>query len=243
MPGRCRGGQAAGDQAPHPGPRLRSRVVDPFQRGRGQLVQGPPHRRWRGDRTQHVLLMAQRVDVGDGLTAGGDHRRDVDQDPAAVMTGSEPVPSQRRRQGTGQPRSVGKHPHRHAARMSNHAGPIPGHRQPRRPRCTLHLPGAFPLEKLDCRKYKYPVAGQALWCIPRVCQPINRERPRLPEADAAARSTVGAGRLPWPGLTHEIRRVRWLPAGRGCRVSSDPIAQNHCHRPTNPIAQPTPTGR
>ena len=168
-----------GQQGPHPGSGPGPRLLDPLQGGRGQLVQGPPHRRRRGHHTQHVALVAQGVDVGDRLTARDQHRRHVDQDPPAVMNRGERATRQRRRQLPCQAGPVGQQPHRHTPRVGHHAGPIPGHRQPRRPRRMLHLPGAFPLENLNRRKSKYPVAGQAPWCIPGPCQVTTRERSRL----------------------------------------------------------------
>jgi hypothetical protein len=43
----------------------------PVSSPRGQPVQGPPHRRRGRDRPQDLALMAQHVNVGDGLTAVG----------------------------------------------------------------------------------------------------------------------------------------------------------------------------
>ena len=79
--------QPAGQLRPHvpadPGPGR----ADPLQRRRVDLVQRPPHRRRRRDRTPHRLV-TQRVDVGDRLTAGGEHGRHVDQHPPTVMHGT-----------------------------------------------------------------------------------------------------------------------------------------------------------
>ena len=136
--------------------------------------------------------MAQGVDIGDRFTANGDHRRDIDQHPSPVMARGEPSPGHRARQRISQPRPVSQQPDRHTPGVGHHAGPVPRHRQPRRPRCTLHLPGAFPLENLNSRKYKYLVAGQALWCIPGACQPLDHERPRL-----AVRDRVDHDRQTW----------------------------------------------
>ena len=43
-------------------------------------------RRRRGDRTQHLSLVAQHVDIGDGLTTIGEHQRHIHQHLAPVMT-------------------------------------------------------------------------------------------------------------------------------------------------------------
>ena len=178
-PSHARGGDPAREQVPHPVPGLCPRRGDPLQRGRGQLVQRPPRRGWGRDRAQHPHLVAQRVDVSDGLTSGGDHRGQVDQDLATVMTRGE-LPSRRGRgQVPGQADPIRQRPHRHAPCVSHHAGPVPGHEQTTRPRCTLHLPGAFPSWILRPSQVKYLVAGQALWCIPGACHDLNREGPRL----------------------------------------------------------------
>jgi hypothetical protein len=53
-------------------------------------------------------LLAQGVDVGDRLTALGQHRRDIHPDLPAVMNGEEVAAVQRRRQPVGQPDPVGQ---------------------------------------------------------------------------------------------------------------------------------------
>ena len=44
------------------------------------LVQHPPHRRGRGDRTEHLALVAQHVDVGDRLPTVDERQRHIGQD-------------------------------------------------------------------------------------------------------------------------------------------------------------------
>jgi hypothetical protein len=41
---------------------------------------------WRGNRTQHLRLVTQHVDISDSLTTIDEHHRDVDQYLAPVMT-------------------------------------------------------------------------------------------------------------------------------------------------------------
>jgi len=96
---------------------LRPRRRDPFHRGRGQLVQRPPHRRRRCHRSQHAGLVPQHVDVGDRLTTVSEHHRDIDQHPATVVDRSERPTPQGLGQLTGEPDPIGQHPVRHGARV------------------------------------------------------------------------------------------------------------------------------
>ncbi len=52
------------------------------------------------DRAEQAALVPQRVDVGDRLTTGGQHGRDVHPHLAAIMDRGEPPPRQRRRQAS-----------------------------------------------------------------------------------------------------------------------------------------------
>ncbi len=143
--------KAAGDprrrwstgQVPHPRTRARSRLFDPPQPGRGESIQGAPHSRRRGRRPQHGVLVANGVDVSDRLPTTGEHRGHIHQHLATVMPRNEPTP----RQGAGefacQADLLRQEPHR------NPADTITKDRQARSPRCTLHLPSAFPLNALN----------------------------------------------------------------------------------------------
>ena len=58
----------AGQQIPDVPADPRPGLLDPLQRRRGGLIQGPPHRRRRRDRAEQPGLVAQGLDVGDRLT-------------------------------------------------------------------------------------------------------------------------------------------------------------------------------
>jgi hypothetical protein len=131
-------------QIPHPRSGSRPCLLDPSQPGRGELIQGAPHRRRRGHRTQHRVLVAQGVDVGDRLCATGEHGGHIDQDLSAVVPRDEPTT----RQGAGefgcQADPVRQQTHRDSAGVGDHADTITRDRQASSPRCTLHVPSAFP---------------------------------------------------------------------------------------------------
>lgn len=110
---------------PGPGP------LDPAQRGRGQLGQCPPHRGRGRDRPQYGGLVAQHVDVGDGLTAVSKQHRDIDQHPAAVTHRAERGPRRRLRQRLGQPDPVRQQAGGDTAGVTDHPGPVSRDRQPR----------------------------------------------------------------------------------------------------------------
>ncbi len=181
-----RGGQPAGQQGPDVGADLRPGPVDPSRHRGGDPLQGPPHRRCGGDRTEHLPLMAQDVDVGDGLPASGDEDRDVGKDASPVVGRGEPPPCHRPGQRVGQTDLVSQHPGRHVPGVGHHTRAVRGDRQrcgprparpapagclPTRPpcrllrepsRCTLHLRGAFHSSLLNRQQVQYLVVRQAL---------------------------------------------------------------------------------
>ena len=89
------------------------------------------------------------------LPPSDQHRGHIYHHPATIRPRDEPAPHQRPRERLGQPDP------------------------PCRPRCTLHLPSAFPLEEIQSRKHDYLVAGQALWCKSGVCHTLTHERRKL----------------------------------------------------------------
>ena len=68
--------------------------------------------------------MAQHVDIGDRLTAIGDHHRDIDQDPAPVVQGHERAPGQGLGQLTGQAGPITHETESDAARVGHHADTV-----------------------------------------------------------------------------------------------------------------------
>lgn len=71
--------------------------------GGGDLVQSSPYRRGRGHRPQHLRLVPQHVDVGDGLTTVGEHQRKVSHDLPTVMNRDKRAPHHGLRQLFHQP--------------------------------------------------------------------------------------------------------------------------------------------
>ena len=95
-------------QAPHPARRrILARVFSTRRNAAGVTSSRLRHTVGR-DATAPSSLLAQGVDVGDRLTALGQHRRDIHPDLPAVMNGEEVAPAQRRRQPVSQPDPVGQ---------------------------------------------------------------------------------------------------------------------------------------
>jgi hypothetical protein len=155
-PGNLGRRESVGQLGPHVTPDPGAGGRDLLQPASGDLIQRAPHRRRRGDRTEHPGLVAQHVDVGDRLTTIGEHHRHVDQDPATVVTRREVATGHRLGQLSRQPGPIGQEPGHDAARVGHHADTISGHGQTRRSRSTLHLRSAFQLGNLTFDKSKNP---------------------------------------------------------------------------------------
>jgi hypothetical protein len=133
------GGRQLRQLSPHVTTHPGAGPLDPLQRRWRQLVQGPPHRGGRGDRPQHLPLVAQHVAVRDRLTTIGQQDRDVDQDPAPVMHRTKRGPGKGLGQLTGEARLVGQQPHRDAPSVGHHTRSTGRYGPPRRPCRMLHL--------------------------------------------------------------------------------------------------------
>jgi hypothetical protein len=83
------------EEFPQPHPDLRPRRRDAPQPHPVDLVQRPPYRGVRGHLREHLVLVAQHVDIRDRLTTISDQHGEIDQHPAAVMHRQRPRPSQR----------------------------------------------------------------------------------------------------------------------------------------------------
>jgi hypothetical protein len=137
----------AAEQFPQPDPDLRPGLGDPPQSHLVDLVQRPPYRGVRGHRPEHLILVAQHVDVRDRLTTVGDQHREVDQDPAPVVHRLPPFAGKRLGQGAGQPGPVGQHPQQRGADVRHHTRTVRGDPQILRPRRRLHRGSASLVEK------------------------------------------------------------------------------------------------
>ena len=173
--GRHTARQLRPDAAADPSPRGLAILLS---RAGGDLVQRAPHRRRRRDRTQHGALVAQHVDVGDRLTAVGDHDRHVGQHPAPVMTGDELAPRQRRRQlpMSGRP----GRPAAEAATLPAWAttpvpSPVTDNPADHEVRFTYGVPSS--LATLDLRKPKYPMQDRHFRASTRRQTPSTMNEP------------------------------------------------------------------
>ncbi len=191
LAGRHPAGELGPHMTTHPGPR----GLDLLHPARGHLIQGAPHRRRRCDRSEHITLVTQHVDVGDRLTTIGEHDRHIGQDPATVMDRDETTPGHRLGQLPSQARSVGQQPQRDAARVGHHADTISRDRQPRRPRRTLHLPSASCWATWDLRQVQVFPAQGALRCF---TTPTPGERSGLGGAAGLRDSLEAETFLSWP---------------------------------------------
>src|SRR5215212_9638635 len=115
-----------GQQTPHVTPDPCAGLLDSSQRGRAGLMQAPPHRRRRSDRTEQRRLVPQRVDVRDRLTTRGEHRGDVHPHLTPIMDRREPPPRQSCRQPLGEADSIRQQPDRHRASQRHHAITVGG---------------------------------------------------------------------------------------------------------------------
>jgi len=160
-------------------PRTGPRDLDLFAFTSGDLVQGAPHRRRGGDRTQDSGLVAQDADVGDGRAATCEHHRDIGQHPATVMDRDGSALRHGPRQLGGQADAISQKTRRDDPGMSNHPDILDGERQTRRPRSTLHLPSAFYLGTWSSRQVTVSPVQEALRsiCTRRSADP--RESPGL----------------------------------------------------------------
>ena len=89
-------------------------------------------------------LRIARVDIGDRLPTTGEHGGHIDQHLPAVMPRHETPTRQGAGELAGQAHLLGQQTHRGTAGVSDHADTITGDGQARGPRCTLHVPSAFP---------------------------------------------------------------------------------------------------
>lgn len=92
--------------------------------------------------------MAQSVNVGDRLPTTGEHRGHIHQHLSAVMPRHETTTRQGAGELAGQADPIRQQPHRQTPSVGDHADTITRDRQARSPRCTLHLPSAFPYRSL-----------------------------------------------------------------------------------------------
>ena len=125
-------------------PRRSSGGPDPDQARGVDAVQQPPRGRVRGHRPEQFRHPAQDGQVGDRLTAIGEHRGQVDRDPAPVMT-IGPTPGHREgiTETAGQPRRIGNISEQTGSGMADHTPTIRGDLNRRTRTSTMHLEGAF----------------------------------------------------------------------------------------------------
>ena len=90
-------------------PRLGAGRTEPGQRRSVQIGQQPPRGGVGGHRAEQVCLVAQHRQVGDRLSAVGEHDREVHRDPARVVAGlADPQRGERLAERAGQPGGIGE---------------------------------------------------------------------------------------------------------------------------------------
>ena len=96
-------------------------------------VQHPPHRRVRPDGAEQFRLLTQRSDVGQTITAVGEHHRQMRQHDTRIMRRAAP-PSvrHRRRQTRGEPDPVGQFGQQQRPGMRAHTLAVASHLDPLR---------------------------------------------------------------------------------------------------------------
>jgi hypothetical protein len=152
-------------QFPQPDPGLGPRLADAPQPHLIDLVQRSPYRGVRGHLPEHLVLVAQHVDVRDRLTAVGDHHGQIDQHPAPVMHRPPPSPGQRTRHSARQPRAISQHPQQRRADMRHHTRTVRGDPQILRPRRRLHFGSASLQRNLSMSQSQVSLTGEVLSLI------------------------------------------------------------------------------
>ena len=198
--------------APHPGPDHRPGYRDALQLGGADLVQGPPHRGVRGDRSEHLALMAQHVDVADRLPDVGDLSRRDRQHPAAIVHRPPARLASPADNGARQPGPVGQQPQqgRTGVRQNTRSGR--GDPQVLRPRRRPHRGSASQVEKLVDVAITSSPARKAL---PFICTP---ETAQVDDYHESPRLGSQPGRLDVPPCSTTLVVPR---CDRNCRACRD----------------------
>ena len=134
-------GSGCQDAPPQP-PEPAHRLVDPGHLQGVGLVQGPPHRRRRGHRTDQLPQMRQRLEVPDRLPAGQLDQAQIDQDLTPVIVRVVPRSAHRRGDRRGQPGPFGQQPHRQQPSQRHAPLVVADQFQSPGPPRTLHQRGA-----------------------------------------------------------------------------------------------------
>src|SRR5699024_7923793 len=129
----------------------------------------------------------------------GEHHRDVDQHPAAVMDRGEPSASHGLRQFGGQPHLISEKAWRDGSGVGDHSDTVSSNGQTRRPRRTLHLPSAFCVGTWNLRQVPVSPVQEALRSIFARQSSDPRESPGL------TKHSLSAG----TSSPNQVRR-RWL---------------------------------
>jgi hypothetical protein len=125
-------------------PGLRAGRTKPGQPGSVQIGQQPPRGRVGSHRTEQIRLVPQHRKVRDRLPTIGEHHRQVDRDPARVMTG--PPDPQRRERVTergGQPGGIGQVGQQPGAGVPDDTPTVSGGNDLRTRPGNLHLESAL----------------------------------------------------------------------------------------------------
>ncbi|GAA2332865.1 hypothetical protein GCM10010170_011970 [Dactylosporangium salmoneum] len=97
-----------------------------------------------GDRPEHLGLVPQHRQIGDGLTAVSEHHRQIRRDPARIVpTPALPQHPEDLTEPGGQPGHLGHISQEPGAGMTDHTPPVSTHNNLRTRSSNLHSAGAF----------------------------------------------------------------------------------------------------
>ena len=115
------------------------------------------------DPAEQVGLLTQHGDVGQTVTAVGEHHRQLRQhDTGIVRRTAPPGVGHRRRQPGRQPDPIGQLGEQQRPGMRRHTLAVTGHLHPLRSACTVHFRSALPLGRLILRQDQFRLAGGPL---------------------------------------------------------------------------------
>ena len=129
---------------PDPLPRGGDRLRDLAQLERARRLQRSPRGRDRGDRTEELLLLAQRREIREAVRPVGDRDGEVGEHDARVMgVPGDPALTHCHRHRPGETGAIGKLGEQRRARVGDEVPPVRGYFRSTDRAITVHLQGAL----------------------------------------------------------------------------------------------------